>query len=437
MPEDSASAPDADAREGRRRRLRLPTPPLWLFGLLEGVQTVLLTALLIAVPTGLITFLADPAAWDVEGAGQAAGQLWLIMHAAPLDLSGEAVGRDGVFHAVPLGLTLIPVLLSWRSGRRLAQGAYPTQLWLGLATFVLVLLAAAAGLAVWVETPFGATSPMWAALAAGGLALLASTGGCVSEARSVARMFGMDMEERIDRWSAPVKWAGAYLWAVLRAGAASAVAAVGLAAALLAGVVLAGWMDIANAYQQADAGWGGAVGLTVLQLALVPNLLLWTLAYTTGAGFSLGADAPVEPGFSAAAGVDYLPVLAVVPDHGFEHGWVVFALPVLAGLYAGVWLAREGENHFDDWCALRIRVRAVSLSISTLVLGALTGLVAAVLLVGPLWLSHLSLGVGRFADVGPDALLTAGLLGAWTAAGCAAGYLTAPLSRTFRRTPAS
>ncbi|WP_258933988.1 DUF6350 family protein [Nesterenkonia pannonica] len=31
-----------------------------------------------------------------------------------------------------------------------------------------------------------------------------------------------------------------------------------------------------------------AVGLTVLQLALVPNMVMWTLAYTTGASFSVG-----------------------------------------------------------------------------------------------------------------------------------------------------
>lgn len=436
MPEDSASTPTAAAPQEQGRRLRLPTPPLWLFGLLEGVQAVLLTALLLAVPVGLISFLTELGDWDAAAAGQTAGQLWLIMHAAPLDLGGEEAGRDTIFHAVPLGLTVIPALLSWRSGRRLAQGSYPTQLWLGLSMFVLVFVAAAAGIAAWAETPFGATSPVLAALAAGGIALLASTCGCVSEARSITRMVGVDMEERIDRWSAPVKWAGAYLWAVLRAGAAAATAAVGLAAVLTAGVLIIGWMDITNAYQYVDAGWAGALGLTLLQLALLPNLILWALAYSTGAGFSLGTDAHVAPGGSTAEGVDYLPVLAVVPQQGFEYGWAVFALPVLAGLCAGIWLAREGENHFDDWCALRIRVRVVSLGISTAVLAALTGMVAAALLIGPFWLSHLSLGVGRFADVGPDALLAAGLLGAWTAAGCAAGYLTAPASRHLKRAAA-
>ncbi|WP_258933990.1 hypothetical protein [Nesterenkonia pannonica] len=36
-----------------------------------------------AIPVGLLTFLAEPAAWDVIGAAQLAGQLWLIMFAAP------------------------------------------------------------------------------------------------------------------------------------------------------------------------------------------------------------------------------------------------------------------------------------------------------------------------------------------------------------------
>ncbi|WP_258933989.1 hypothetical protein [Nesterenkonia pannonica] len=121
--------------------------------------------------------------------------------------------------------------------------------------FVLIVVLAAVQLAAWVDTPFGATSPVWAAAAAGGIAVLASAGGCVWEARSVTRMFGMDMDERIDRWSARIKWTGSYLWAVTRAGAVAAAASLALAGTLFAVVVLVQWIDIANAYQQAEAGW--------------------------------------------------------------------------------------------------------------------------------------------------------------------------------------
>ena len=415
--------------EGMRR---LPTPPLWIFGIYEAVQAILATALLVALPVLGFTLADGVSGFDPEAAGTLAAQVWLVVHAAPLNMADiGAEPAAGWFHLVPLGFTLIPFLLAWRAGRRLAQGAYPYQLWQGLLAFTLSYAGAGVGLAAFAQDDPGAQ--VWAGVAAGTLVGTGSLCGCYAEARSATRMIGVDLEARVEQYSQQLKWAGAYLWAVLRAGVVAAVAAVGLSALLLAGWLGSQWMQIANSYQQIDAGIWGGIGLTLLHLGLVPNAVLWTLAYAAGPGFSMGAGSPVGPFSTELGAVPEVPLLAALPHQVHAFSPVVLALVLLAGVAAGWWLMREGENHVDDWCQLKLRFRAVSLTLSTLTLGVLTGLVTSGLLIGPLWLSHISLGMGRMNDVGPHAAIAAGLVGAWVAVGVMLGYLLVPATAPSRR----
>src|SRR5699024_982682 len=113
--------------EGMRR---LPTPPLWIFGIYEALQVIVATALLVGLPVLGFTLARGFAGFDPEAAGTLAAQVWMVVHAAPLNMADTgAEAAAGWFHLVPLGFTLIPFLLAWRAGRRLAQGAYPDQLW--------------------------------------------------------------------------------------------------------------------------------------------------------------------------------------------------------------------------------------------------------------------------------------------------------------------
>lgn len=413
---------------------RLPTPPLWLYGIYEAVQAVLATALLVALPVLGISLARSLTGFDPEAAGTLAAQTWLVIHAVPLNVGA---GNDaGWFHLVPLGFTLVPFLLAWRAGRRLALGAYADQLWQGLLTFTLGYAAAGVGLAAFAQGDPG--TQIWGGAAAGTLVGIGSLCGCYAEARSATRMIGVDLEARVEQYSQHLKWAAAYLWAVLRAGAVAATAAVGLSALLLAGWLAARWMPIANAYQELDAGLWGGIGLTLLHLGLAPNAVLWTLAYGSGAGFAVGAGSPVGPFATELGAVPELPLLAALPQEVNQYSVAVLALPLVAGLAAGWWLMREGENHFDDWCQLKMRLRAASLTLSTLALGLLTGMVTAGLLIVPFWLSHISLGIGRMNDLGPHAAIAAGLTGALVAAGVMIGYLVAPataLTKRRRRAP--
>lgn len=442
--EPSTAARDAaGAPERTRRRFRLPTPPLWLIGLVEAAQILLITMLLVGIPVLAMSLAGGVSAFDLDSVLSLAAQVWLVLHGTPVELvvtleAGALGGAldvpgGGWFHLVPLGLTLIPLWLGWRAGGRIARGSYSDQLWQGLLPLVLTYAAGAAGIAWVAQAEAFQVMPWLAALCAAVLMSLAALAGCYAEARSAARMIGTDLEARIDELSQRLRWAGSYAWAVARAGLVGFVAACGLASLLLAAQLGMQWMEIANVYEQLNPGIIGVLGLTVLHLGLAPNLILWALAYSTGSGFALGTGTVVSPLGTELGAVPAVPVLAALPDQAHPYALLVLALPVLAGVVAGWWLMREGENHLDDWFTLRISWRPLAAGLSTLSLGVFTGLVTALLAVGPLWLSHISLGVGRMTDVGPNALLSAGMLGAWVALGAILGYSVSLGAQRLRR----
>ncbi|MGC5276343.1 DUF6350 family protein, partial [Escherichia coli] len=68
-------------------------------------------------------------------------------------------------------------------------------------------------------------------------------------------------------------------------------------------------------------------------------------SYTTGAGFALGTGTTVAPQAVELGPVPALPVLGALPSGAGEAFLAVLAVPLLAGIIAGWWLMREGENH--------------------------------------------------------------------------------------------
>ncbi|PEU67236.1 hypothetical protein CN397_27380, partial [Priestia megaterium] len=74
----------------------------------------------------------------------------------------------------------------------------------------------------------------------------------------------------------------------LKAGFVAAMASVCLAALLLAVTVVWHWTDIIAVYEGIQAGALGGAVLTIAQLGFLPNLVIFALSWSTGAGFSLG-----------------------------------------------------------------------------------------------------------------------------------------------------
>ena len=413
--------------------------PLWLQGAVELGQAAVLSALLIFLPLIGVWFADGFTDRNFASLARLGGQAWLLIHGVPLTLTFPAGtlatgATSGVLSLFPLGLTLIPFFLSWRAGRRLARASYADQLWqamLGaLGTYAIL-----GGVAAY----FSANEDVSISVAAGALIPLVSAGlgifvGARREAGSWVRLIGMDLTDWISRTSQHSRWAGSYVWAVVRAGAVGVTAALGFSALLVAVALAMSWAEIVTVYQYLDAGIVGSAVLTVVELGFVPNFMGWALGWTSGAGFSIGTGSLISPLETTVGPLPAVPVLAALPAGGGEYAVAALILPVIAGFLAGWWFLREGENHFYEWLSLKIRARWFTAPVSTLLLGVFVGLVSGILAAAAVLISGGSAGIGRFVDVGADPLWTGLWIAAEVAVGVVVGYAVGPfLEREERR----
>lgn len=405
--------------------------PLWLQGALEFIQCAFFSAALVVIPLMAVWFSDGFAQRTLDSVFRMCGQVWLLIHGVPLHLNLSA-GSDspvvvtGLLSFIPLGLTLIPFFLAWRSGRRIARASYTDQLWQGIAG------ALGAYLLVGLVTGFAVpTEEVGVNLGAAALIPLIPAGlgvivGARREAGSWGRLVGVDFVEWVATTSQHSRWAGSYLWSVIRAGMVGYAATFCLAALGLTVSLVMRWLEISNIYQQLQPGPIGGAVLTIAQLGVIPNLVLWSLAWISGGGIALGVGSTLGPLGTAVGPVPAMPVLGALPAGNLDSAWVFMLLPVLAGILAGWWFLREGENHFEDWISIRLKVRWVALAVSTLLLGLFIGAVAGVVSLLGSWLAGGSLGIGRLTELGPHVWMTAVLLTGEVGLGVIIGYLVAP-----------
>ena len=378
--------------------------PLWLQGVVELIVTALFSALAV--------FAAMSAVWATKGFGDMefssvaamSAHLWLLIHGVPLDLAAAFGASAGTMTLVPLGLSILPLLLCYRSGRRLARASYEGE-------FLIPVLSGSVTYALISSAMYGWASPhpqplqaLNAALVPLGIVVAGLMWGGYREARSLSRMVGVDTAEQISQMSQYSRWAGSYAWAVVRAAVVAFVALVGLGAVLLGIGILAGWSQIVATYQELHAGAVGDTAVTLLQLGFLPNLVIYAIAWSTGAGFSFGAGTSVGLTSSDAGTLPMLPILGAVPESMGTFGLVGLLVPLGAGAIAGWWFLREGEDHLDEWVAPKVPFRPLSALISAVALGVVTGILTSFGALWLGWISYGSLGIGRFTEVGAEPL---------------------------------
>lgn len=397
--------------------------PLWLQGVVELIVTALFSALAV--------FAAMSAVWATKGFGDMefssvaamSAHLWLLIHGVPLDLAAAFGASAGTMTLVPLGLSILPLLLCYRSGRRLARASYEGE-------FLIPVLSGSVTYALISSAMYGWASPhpqplqaLNAALVPLGIVVAGLMWGGYREARSLSRMVGVDTAEQISQMSQYSRWAGSYAWAVVRAAVVAFVALVGLGAVLLGIGILAGWSQIVATYQELHAGAVGDTAVTLLQLGFLPNLVIYAIAWSTGAGFSFGAGTSVGLTSSDVGTLPTLPILGAVPESMGTFGLVGLLVPLGAGAIAGWWFLREGEDHLDEWVALKVPFRPLSALISAVVLGMMTGIMTSFGALWLGWISYGSLGIGRFTEVGAEPLTFAAHTALTVGAGVTFGML--------------
>lgn len=397
--------------------------PLWLQGVVELIVTALFSA--VAVFAAMSAVWATKGFGDMEFSSVAAmsAHLWLLIHGVPLDLAAAFGASAGTMTLVPLGLSILPLLLCYRSGRRLARASYEGE-------FLIPVLSGSVTYALISSAMYGWASPhpqplqaLNAALVPLGIVVAGLMWGGYREARSLSRMVGVDTAEQISQMSQYSRWAGSYAWAVVRAAVVAFVALVGLGAVLLGIGILAGWSQIVATYQELHAGAVGDTAVTLLQLGFLPNLVIYAIAWSTGAGFSFGAGTSVGLTSSDVGTLPMLPILGAVPESMGTFGLVGLLVPLGAGAIAGWWFLREGEDHLDEWVALKVPFRPLSALISAVVLGMMTGIMTSFGALWLGWISYGSLGIGRFTEVGAEPLTFAAHTALTVGAGVTFGML--------------
>ncbi|HJV98626.1 MAG TPA: DUF6350 family protein [Arthrobacter sp.] len=405
--------------------------PLWLQGALETAQAAVISALAVIAPIVAVWATAGFQNSEFDVLARLGGQAWLLIHGVPLELAELGSGAagsagSGMLTLIPLGLTLLPFLLAWRAGRRLARASYTDQLWQALLGSWVVYAAFGAATGFVCRTADVVINLWYAMLVPLIPYALGMVIGARREAGSWSRLIGVDAVAWISRTSQHSRWAGSYLASAAKAGFVALASALALACVLLAADLFIHWNLVVAVYEALDAGALGGAALTIAQLGYLPNLAVFALAWASGSGFAMGVGSQVGPLGTATGPLPSIPVFAAIPAGSLEYGFVALVVPVLAGLLAGWWFLREGENHFDEWLSIKVHTRWFTAAVSTLALGVLIGAVAGLLSAALAWLARGSAGLGRLTDIGPDPLWTAVWVAAEVGIGVVIGYAAGP-----------
>jgi hypothetical protein len=198
------------------------------------------------------------------------------------------------------------------------------------------------------------------------------------------------------------------------AAMAAVLSVVAIASVLYAVLLALHFSRVTSMLELLNPGVVGSVVLFTICLMLLPNVILYVVAFLAGPGFQLGIGTSIAPTGVDVGNLPAVPLLAAVPADGATPTYLLVLtalVPLVAGAMAGLVVARRGLAAEDSealgWDAFALR-------------GCIAALLAAFTLMVLMVLSGGAAGPGRMAEVGiPGALPAAGVLGAGMAIGAA------------------
>ena len=371
--------------------------------LTAGIDALFAVVLGLGVLLGPMTVIwvleNDPSiAWPV--AYRTAADIWLAAQGtnivvAPAKILGVAVDQFTI-HFLPLAFSAYLAWLAYRVGRRFAVTAQLRPAWTGaiLAYGAASLFLSTSAYAV-TAYPVNWQGTFLPTIFFAFWMLVGSLFGRSAQAQILGLEWAAE-RVRFHEWLA-AKWHNAS-WVIravaspaLRAGTAVVVILLGASAALLALLVGFSWINIINFYEALQVSVLGGITVTLGQVAVLPNLVVYGASWLTGVGFAIGDGSHFGPLGSAAGPLPNLPVLAALPAGTVGFGLVFVLVPLLAAAYATFGVKRH---------AAEMRFEFANPLWAALALGTSIGLVAAVELAILAVLASGSVGPGRLATVG-------------------------------------
>ncbi len=177
----------------------------------------------------------------------------------------------------------------------------------------------------------------------------------------------------------------------LRAGTAITVMLVMVSAFTLAALMAISWIDVTRLYESVEVSVLGAIILTAGQLALVPNLIVYGVAWFTGVGFSIGTGSLISPLGSAVGPLPALPILGALPVGKLEVGMIAIGVVLLAAFFSTLAIRKSADEIRFEFASAWSAAISLGLSIA-LVTSIQLGLLAM--------LASGSAGPGRLAEIG-------------------------------------
>ncbi|HEV7207747.1 MAG TPA: DUF6350 family protein [Mycobacteriales bacterium] len=332
-----------------------------------ALRTTALGLLSVEVVT-LLLWAAEPHSGSGAGSALRTGvAFWLAAQHTGLHVGEGQIGL------VPYGLTMLPVTLLWRGGRRVGRGMGRAEVlsWTGTIAGLYGALSALLCLAARSDT----VRPIAGQALAGGAVVAALAAGAGAW--------------RSSRWR-PVPPAAAR--SVLAGAGLAMLLVLAAAAALAGGAVIVAHTEVTATGHAVATTTSGAAGLVLLDLLAAPLAALDVAALLLGSGFGLGAGTHIGLTSVVLGPTPALPLLAAIPAAGALPPWLLLLLlaPVGAGA-VGAQRAMRGVHHPGQLLSRCVAV----------------GIIAAALAAMLAFLADGPAGPGRLMVTGPSPWRTA------------------------------
>lgn len=361
--------------------------------LFAAFEALLVAAIGIAIPLVPLTLLWGihyglSIDWTVFWRG--AVDIWLVGHGVDItvvldptvsqSLGFAEAGTPVTITMALLGFSLLTVLLGVRAGRRVAEtshallGTLSSLVTFGLASLVVALSAQhpVANPSLWQGTLLPTL-----VFAVG---LFIGSQVVTTKSRAVG-----PLRRWVLGWPITVR---TVLATSLRGGAIAAAGLLTLASIATMLAIITSYAEIISLYEALHTEVLGGVAVTLGQIALLPNIVLWATSWLVGPGFAIGAGSTVSPLATALGPIPAIPVFGALPTGDFSFGYVGLLAPVVVGFLVAAVLGPRIAGE----------LRRRELAIVALGIGATAATIIGLLV----WASAGSAGPGRLIEVGPQ-----------------------------------
>ncbi|GAA3656738.1 cell division protein PerM [Microbacterium marinilacus] len=311
-----------------------------LLAALDAAVAAIVGLAAVLVPLLLLWVFTFGGVADWSALWPATARIWQLGNLVPLaltldpDLLVEAglpeQGGSFALSLAPLAFTVLVALFAGRSGRRaVGSGRWLT----GVATGAVTTVVAASVVQLTAGNPVAVADPWLAILMPTLVYTVPMLIGAVTGAWIEGDEGPVDrVHDAVDRL--PRVWR--VLPALMMRGATMAVVGiVGFAALTIAAIVPLRGGSVIALYEATQVDLLGAILLTIGQLAYLPTLIGWAVAWIAGPGFAIGAGTGVTPVGTQLGVLPGVPALGLIPEHGSPLLLLAVLAPVVAGAIAG------------------------------------------------------------------------------------------------------